>query len=259
MIPKFFFREIIIRTIGKIKHFSDIRLSYITGNLYENTEKRRKLLMETYYFYCECPNCLDESADFLKSSLKCPHCERGCVPILTECCVNCNNNVDHQKYPELIQESKKIKLEISNAIENLTQTNNNNTSSDINIYKNLYDQAVEVLHPYDCDFMALLEKLSEIFFQVNARYDHMILRKYLNITKLMDKNLSLTYPKFHPYLGTYCLCLAKISYNLHLYDEAKCYNNRLEKILQVAYGPGHPELEKCKRFHEEINFMILSI
>ena len=42
-------------------------------------------------------------------------------------------------------------------------------------------------------------------------------------------------------------------------SEAKSYNNRLEKILQVAYGPGHPELEKCKRFHEEINFMILSI
>ena len=125
IIPIFFFREIIIRTIGKIKHFSDVRLSYITGNLYENTEKRRKLLMETYYFYCECPNCLDESADFFKSSLKCPHCERGCVPILTECCVNCNNNVDHQKYPELIQESKKIKLEISNAIaNNLTQNNN---------------------------------------------------------------------------------------------------------------------------------------
>ena len=49
--------------------------------------------METYYFYCECPNCLDESADLLKSSLKCPHCERGCVPILTECCVNCHNDI----------------------------------------------------------------------------------------------------------------------------------------------------------------------
>ena len=75
---------------------------------------------------------------------------------------------------------------------------------------------------------------------------------------LVISNHNQTYPKFHPYLGTYCLCLAKISYNLHLYDEAKSYNNRLEKILQVAYGPGHPELEKCKRFHEEINFMKLS-
>ena len=81
--------------------------------------------METYYFYCECPNCLDESADLFKSSLKCPHCERGCVPILTECCVNCHNNAaNNQTNPELIQKSKKIKLEISNAIANLTQNNN---------------------------------------------------------------------------------------------------------------------------------------
>ena len=92
--------------------------------------------METYYFYCECPNCLDESADLLKSSLKCPHCERGCVPILTECCLNCSNNVNQQN-PESIQESKKIKLEISNAIaNNLTQ--NNNSISDTKIYENLY-------------------------------------------------------------------------------------------------------------------------
>ena len=217
--------------------------------------------METYYFYCECPNCLDESADLLKSSLKCPHCERGCVPILTECCLNCSNNINNQQNnPKLIQESKKMKLEISNAIANNLTQNNNNSSiiSDTKIYENLYDQAVEILHPYDCDFMALLEKLWEFYWSVNARYDHMILRKYLNITKLMDKNLSQTYPKFHPYLGTYCLCLAKISYNLQLYDEAQFYNNRLEKILQVAYGPGHPELEKCKQFHEEINFMKLS-
>ena len=48
-------KELIIRCISKekIENISDLRISYIP-NLYESTERRKELLMEDYYFLCQC-------------------------------------------------------------------------------------------------------------------------------------------------------------------------------------------------------------
>ena len=48
-------KELIIKCISEenIENISDLRISYIP-NLYESTERRRDLLMEDYYFECQC-------------------------------------------------------------------------------------------------------------------------------------------------------------------------------------------------------------
>ena len=60
-------KELVIRCISeeKIENISDLRISYIP-NLYESTERRRDLLMEDYYFECQCSR-LD---NFQDSNLK---------------------------------------------------------------------------------------------------------------------------------------------------------------------------------------------
>ena len=65
--------------------FEDLQISYISC-LSENTQKRRKELMEKYYFECKFPKCLDEEDDGLKSSLICEKCS-GCVPISSLICI----------------------------------------------------------------------------------------------------------------------------------------------------------------------------
>ena len=82
-------KELVIRTIQNVDCFSKIRISYFS-NIWETTQNRREYLQSNYYFYCECPNCIDEMADFLKSSLKCDKCD-GCVPRCTRICVDCKN------------------------------------------------------------------------------------------------------------------------------------------------------------------------
>ena len=45
-------------------------------------------MLESHYFLCECPKCLDEKSDDLKNSLKCgaANCS-GCVPVTTGNCI----------------------------------------------------------------------------------------------------------------------------------------------------------------------------
>ena len=78
-------KELVIRCISeeKIENISDLRISYIP-NLYESTERRRDLLMEDYYFECQCSRCLDEISDHWKTSLLCSKCLKGRVKISSE-------------------------------------------------------------------------------------------------------------------------------------------------------------------------------
>ena len=48
------------------------------------TERRRDLLMEDYYFECQCSRCLDEISDHWKTSLLCSKCLKGRVKIISE-------------------------------------------------------------------------------------------------------------------------------------------------------------------------------
>ena len=84
-------KEVVVRTIDNVKDFSDIRISYLKV-LYASTEIRRKKLLESHYFLCECPKCLDEKSDDLKNSLKCgaTNCS-GCVPVTTGNCIEQGN------------------------------------------------------------------------------------------------------------------------------------------------------------------------
>ena len=84
-------KEVVVRTIDNVKDFSDIRISYLKV-LYASTEIRRKKLLESHYFLCECSKCLDEKSDDLKNSLKCgsANCS-GCVPVSTGNCIEQGN------------------------------------------------------------------------------------------------------------------------------------------------------------------------
>ena len=134
----------VIRTTENVKNFSDLRISYLL-KLYETTEIRRKSLLKDYYFFCECNQCLDVISDQIKSSLKCNQCS-GCVPTTIGICMDCNVKMDNS----LIIEHRFLRKEILNY-----------TSEDEPLKKEacnekLYNRALEIFHPYDIDFLELL-------------------------------------------------------------------------------------------------------
>ena len=112
----------------------------------DTTEKRRQDLLEQYYFFCECPKCLDLELDQLKFSMICAECYGGCIPVSTGICIDCKHPVEKQQ----LDKYENIKSEIGNLISEPTENKM--------VYQQLYNRAKFVLHPYDKDFVDLLKE-----------------------------------------------------------------------------------------------------
>ena len=86
-----------------VENFADLRISYIP-NLSDRTKQRRKELMDKYFFLCDCMKCQDPISDSMKSSILCPSCNIGCVPLENGTCMDCKTQIT----PVLIEKHKKL-------------------------------------------------------------------------------------------------------------------------------------------------------
>ena len=136
-------KDVIIRTTENVSDFSDLRISYLK-NLTQTTQQRQETLLENYHFFCDCSTCKDEIKDQMKSSLLCPSCNLGCVPLVIGKCMDCNYSIDST----LIERYKDIQNQLRKKAEEFQ-------------FEEVFNQAVAVFHPYDITFMEFLNLHSE--------------------------------------------------------------------------------------------------
>ena len=91
------------------------------------------------------PRCLDEHSDTWKTSFLCSKCTKGCVPFETGICVTCQ----FQNEPSRIEKFAKLKIEM---FDEEGPDRKNVCEND----EKMFNQAMEIFHPYDEDFISLL-------------------------------------------------------------------------------------------------------
>ena len=239
-------KELIIKTIEKVEHYSEIRITYLP-NLYESTNQRREQLLKLYYFLCQCSTCLDFASNSMKSSMKCLNCQYGCVPLQSGICSDCDSEMD----TFAINKSKKLKSEIHQAIHDVDVKNFESRR----IFDNLYDQSKVWLHSYDQDFMELLHNVWNNYLdQQNYQND----QKGLEIAQLMFTNFCQTVPQYFPRIGLRRITLANLCCSLNLFGDALEHVRLAEKCVKICYGNDLAHLEECQRIRRKIGFVQLS-
>ena len=240
-------KELIFRTIKDVEHFENLRSTYIP-RLFETTEQRRKHLFKSHYFHCCCENCQNEESDrFKKSSMSCPKCNE-CVPVMprfsgkheispltTTSCNNCNYQMEGIK----IEKFSELKSKISNNLLNETGFEE---------FEALFERSVSIFHPYDIDFMSLLNILWDRYNQEGNS------RKGLTVGLLMLKNYEKNLPKNCLDRVNLELSIAQICNALSLFQEANKHVDKAEDILIVSRGKDHPLItDVCTWIREQIN------
>ena len=230
-------KELIIRYIGnneKVDKFSDLRISYIP-NLYENSERRRELLMEDYFFICQCSRCQDEVSDQWKSSFKCSYCSNGFVPFETGNCVICKHQCDSSR----IQKYAKLKIELFEENDDGKKVYENDES--------MFEQAMEIFHPYDEDFIQLLN----IYFRLRLAQENHV--ECLKICQLILTNYHQNIP-FHVNTGLFEVQAARSCIELNHLEAAESHIKKAKTIFQVIYGDDQNKLvnENCDQICKTI-------
>ena len=230
----------IIRTIeNNVKHFNDLRFSYLP-KLYERTMERRIRLMKSYYFLCDCSNCQDSNSDKMKSSLKCSECrdENACIPIELGICCHCDSQIDKSKE----ENYKNLKKQFLN----LTWKPGGDN------YENLFKEAVLIFHPYDKDFMDFLQNYYKLQRTV---------RNYSECHQIMNlilKNYRKNLPENHLNIGLSEMIAAKYCIRLNMLDDAEFHIKNAEGVFLVTHGSGHSIITSdCQKIREDINLMKL--
>ena len=192
--------------------------------MYGTTDERRTKLSRMYYFQCQCIKCQDDTADQMKSSLKCSSCDGGCVPTATAICTSCQSSVD----PSLIKYHQQMKTRLFNFF-----AKRGHKILPGELFEN-YEKAVRIYHPYDTDFIELLKlfnvRLKEVGYTATC----------LEILRLMLINLCQNLPRYDSTIGLTKICAAEICTNLRLFKEAKTWIGEAEDILSVNLGRDHP-------------------
>ena len=215
-------KDMIIRTIENVNDFSDLRQSYLQ-NLAATTKKRREKLLQDHYFFCECSNCQDIIKDHTKSSLLCPNCNKGCVPLVTSKCIDCHYIVNSSE----VEKYKVLKHQLLRAKANC-----------LDKFDELFHIAVTVFHPFDIKFMAFLNFYSDNEFH-SKNYS-----RCLEISKMKLCHLYQHVPEFEMHIGSEEIQAAKLCHLLGFMDKAEDHLNRGKNILQVIFGDDHPILDK---------------
>ena len=215
-------KDMIIRAIDNVNNFSDLRQSYLQ-NLTATTKKRREKLLQDHYFFCECSNCVDIIKDHTKSSLRCPNCVKGCVPLLTGKCIECCHIVNSSE----VEKYKVLKRQLLGA-----EANN------LDKFDELFEDAVIVFHPFDIKFMDFLD------FYANNEYQRKNYSRCLEISKMKLSHLNQHVPEFDANIGSEEIQAAKLYCLLGFSDEAEEHIDKAKNILQVVFGEDHPILDK---------------
>ena len=215
-------KDMIIRAIENVNNFSDLRQSYLQ-NLTATTKKRREKLLQDHYFFCECSNCVDVIKDRTKSSLRCPNCIKGCVPLLTGKCIDCGyivNSSDVEKY-------KVLKRQLLRA-----------EANHLDKFDELFENAVIVFHPFDIKFMDFLD------FYAKNEYERRNYSRCLEISNMKLSHLNQHVPEFEMHIGSEEIQAANLYCLLGFLDEAEEHIDKAKNILQVVFGEDHPILDK---------------
>ena len=230
-------REIILVAINQVESFSDLRYSYIGNKFHEKTKKRKEYLLEHYHFTCICCKCEDSMSDKLKSSMICKKCKVGCVPIPspsdsggelpnqignsssdfenTGVCVDCNEKSDADSIRKFEIWKKKF----------MDETEMDVVVNNPQICQHVLDQAVEVFHPYDEDFVTFLDSVWQKFYNAQ-KYS----RTY-TILKLIMSNYEHNMPKYYFEIGRKYYEFADVCYKLNLFQESRLNLEKAEEIL----------------------------
>lgn len=145
-------KEMTLGAIANIESFSDVRMAY-TPNYHEDTKSRRKYLEERYFFTCHCSLCDDEKLGPAESSMYCPKCEGGCIPISQLVCQDCNFKATRrmlEKYQEI-----KAKLVLPETLNFVRTSQPDSTLANLEKYEEWFIEALDVIHPLDCSFYKL--------------------------------------------------------------------------------------------------------
>ena len=214
-------KHMIIKTIENVESFDDLRQSYLTiFHLTASTKKRREKLMKDHYFFCECSKCKDVPADQMKSSLICIKC-KGCIPVKIGACTTCNYEIDKA----LFEKQKSIRKQILNV-------------SEKQFFKNLYEQAIEIFHPFDTNFTSFLTLYS------SQQYEEKNYSFCLDVSRLKLIHLRQHVPPYQMNIGSEEIMFSKLCTWLGLFEEAEEHINIAKDILQVNFGMDHPLLDK---------------
>ena len=238
-------KELIVKTIEEIGNFSDLRLCYINNLI--STEKRRKILMEQYFFHCQCLKCEDKFSDLNNSSLICHKCQ-GCVPSVGGSCNNCGLAIENLTIENFVKLKKKIQWALLLCRNNHSDDQNNYESE---LLKDLFEEALRIFHPYDEDFFKLLDssKLYEHYYFELGDYE-----KCLHILRLKLSNYKQNWPAYFPNIASHLIDMMFLCQELKYFSEAKGYLNRAEDILKVVYGDTEKEcplLIQCLNLHNK--------
>ena len=213
-------KEVIIRTTEYVSDFSDLRISYLK-NLTETTQQRQEKLLQNYHFLCDCSTCKDEIKDQTKSSLLCPNCKLGCVPLVIGKCMDCNFSIDSsmtEKYEEIQNQLRKVEEEYS--------------------FEEMFHQAVALLHPYDNSYMEFLN----LYSAKDEEYQTKNLSNCLEISKIKLRHLYRHLPAFEMHIGKEEIQAAKFCCLLDFLDEAEEHINKARNIFEANFGEDHPIL-----------------
>ena len=219
-------KEQLFKTIEDVENFSDLRISYL-GQLNENTEKRRELLMNSKFFHCECRKCLDVPRDQLKSSLICSQCGE-CVSTMNGKCKSCKLELE----PMLIKKHKVMK-------DHFKITQNDKKIQDIQIYENEFDQAVRIFHPYDNDFYQFLIKTLNVF-KMRFHETNCLNSRVLKIVELKLINQYQNFPFYTSDNAIIELEAVSICLALNDFEKAESHFLKAKEILKIDPGDDHP-------------------
>ena len=172
----------------------------------------------------------------MKSSILCVKCN-GSIPSVSGICRNCEFQITDVS---VIKKHLKLKLKIKSV---LIQKFDEQT------IHGLLEECMEIFHPYDEDFLELLN----ISFALYETKNHH--KKRLEIAQLILMNHYENRCRYDPTIAILEMTVANLFIPFNLVKDAELHINKAKDILNVAYGCEQTEVtKKWKQIYQEITF-----
>ena len=172
----------------------------------------------------------------MTSSILCVKCN-GSIPSVSGICRDCKFEITDES---VIDKHLKLKSTIKSV---LIQKFNEQT------IHNLLGESMEIFHPYDEDFLELLN-ISFALYQTKNNH-----KKRLEIAQLILINHYANRCRYDPTIAILEMTVANLFILFNLVKDAELHINKAKDILDVAYGCEQTEVtKKWKQIFQEISF-----
>nr|XP_011419033.2 histone-lysine N-methyltransferase SMYD3 [Crassostrea gigas] len=215
---------------------SNVFISYI--DQLNSTAERRRMLMEQYYFKCDCSWCQDKDLEISMHAIKCPDkaCVEGFISLtddgamLTSCFV-CGQSVSDHKF---IQTAFGLEEECRGCLEEAKRAKQlNDPERILNMCESCLNQNKDILHPLNLSCVKILD------CSFDASVDLQLWDKALMYGSETLPAYRKYYPPNSPNLGIQLLKLGKIHLYIHNLKEALKLLQQARDILLVTHGRDH--------------------